>query len=263
MRRSRPAPGRRAVLCAKGSAAPGSASPRASTAASAVAMAGAVSSDAELRSGRARGDLGTAVRSLPPIGGVSPAARRGAIRGRPLRVYHAIDDLRGRRDRRRGEERARDRLRRRRRARPRRERQGGLIARGFAESSLRRAAAPARDPDGLSGLGDLVLTCTSAQSRNFAFGERLGRERPDRGGGRGSSVEGASRAVLVALARAGRLRDADRGRGGRGDRRPSRPRRGVDRRAIQRKLPMTIPSQESSMNAPITDAGVWQAWIAA
>jgi glycerol-3-phosphate dehydrogenase (NAD(P)+) len=28
---------------------------------------------------------------------------------------------------------------------------------------------------GLSGLGDLVLTCTSAQSRNFRFGLSLGR----------------------------------------------------------------------------------------
>ena len=28
---------------------------------------------------------------------------------------------------------------------------------------------------GLSGLGDLVLTCSGPQSRNFAFGEALGR----------------------------------------------------------------------------------------
>ena len=52
-----------------------------------------------------------------------------------------------------------------------------LIARGFAE--LRRFGeafgARANTLMGLSGLGDLVLTCSSAQSRNFAFGVALGR----------------------------------------------------------------------------------------
>jgi glycerol-3-phosphate dehydrogenase (NAD(P)+) len=51
-----------------------------------------------------------------------------------------------------------------------------LIARGFAE--LRRFGdafgARAHTLMGLSGLGDLVLTCSSAQSRNFAFGVALG-----------------------------------------------------------------------------------------
>lgn len=51
-----------------------------------------------------------------------------------------------------------------------------LIARGFAE--MRRFAeslgARAETLSGLSGLGDLVLTCSSAQSRNFAFGLALG-----------------------------------------------------------------------------------------
>jgi glycerol-3-phosphate dehydrogenase (NAD(P)+) len=52
-----------------------------------------------------------------------------------------------------------------------------LVARGFAE--LRRlAAALGARPDtlmGLSGLGDLVLTCSSSQSRNYAYGVALGR----------------------------------------------------------------------------------------
>jgi glycerol-3-phosphate dehydrogenase (NAD(P)+) len=51
-----------------------------------------------------------------------------------------------------------------------------LIARGFAELSRLGAALGAKPQtlSGLSGLGDLVLTCTSPQSRNFAFGLALG-----------------------------------------------------------------------------------------
>src|SRR5918997_4793551 len=55
-----------------------------------------------------------------------------------------------------------------------------LTARGFAEL-LRFARAyggKAETLMGLSGLGDLVLSCSSAQSRNFAFGQRLGRGFP-------------------------------------------------------------------------------------
>ncbi len=52
-----------------------------------------------------------------------------------------------------------------------------MVTRGFVE--LRRiAAALGSRPDtvmGLSGLGDLLLTCSSAQSRNFAYGLALGR----------------------------------------------------------------------------------------
>lgn len=52
-----------------------------------------------------------------------------------------------------------------------------LIARGFAEMTRIAAAAGAREETltGLSGLGDLVLTCGSEKSRNFRFGEALAR----------------------------------------------------------------------------------------
>ncbi|RFC63126.1 NAD(P)-dependent glycerol-3-phosphate dehydrogenase [Fulvimarina endophytica] len=52
-----------------------------------------------------------------------------------------------------------------------------ILTRGFVE--LRRLGeALGGQPEtlmGLSGLGDLVLTCSSAQSRNFAYGMALGR----------------------------------------------------------------------------------------
>jgi len=52
-----------------------------------------------------------------------------------------------------------------------------LMTRGYAEM-VRLAVAMGARPEtlaGLSGLGDLVLTCTSAQSRNFRYGCALGR----------------------------------------------------------------------------------------
>ncbi|POF30469.1 NAD(P)H-dependent glycerol-3-phosphate dehydrogenase [Roseibium marinum] len=54
--------------------------------------------------------------------------------------------------------------------------QAALTARGFAELSRLGAAMGAQSETltGLSGLGDLVLTCSSSQSRNFSFGLRLG-----------------------------------------------------------------------------------------
>jgi glycerol-3-phosphate dehydrogenase (NAD(P)+) len=52
-----------------------------------------------------------------------------------------------------------------------------LITRGFAEL-VRFGRAHGGKPEtmmGLSGLGDLVLTCSSPQSRNFSFGVNLGK----------------------------------------------------------------------------------------
>ncbi|WP_427025185.1 NAD(P)H-dependent glycerol-3-phosphate dehydrogenase [Aureimonas ureilytica] len=52
-----------------------------------------------------------------------------------------------------------------------------LVTRGFVELRRLGEALGAR-PDtllGLSGLGDLVLTCSGAQSRNFSYGLALGR----------------------------------------------------------------------------------------
>jgi glycerol-3-phosphate dehydrogenase (NAD(P)+) len=74
-----------------------------------------------------------------------------------------------------------------------------LIARGFAELRRLGAALGARSETlmGLSGLGDLVLTATAPQSRNFALGHAVGAGRPRPG----RLAEGAFTAeALVALA---------------------------------------------------------------
>lgn len=54
------------------------------------------------------------------------------------------------------------------------------VTRGFAEMTRLAAALGARPETlmGLSGLGDLVLTCTSDQSRNFRAGRALGAGQP-------------------------------------------------------------------------------------
>jgi glycerol-3-phosphate dehydrogenase (NAD(P)+) len=72
-----------------------------------------------------------------------------------------------------------------------------LMTRGYAEM-LRLAltlGARAETLAGLSGFGDLVLTCTSAQSRNFRFGQTIGAQSefdPN------ITVEGAATARAVA-----------------------------------------------------------------
>lgn len=79
-----------------------------------------------------------------------------------------------------------------------------LIARGFAEMRRVAAAAGGRDETltGLSGLGDLTLTATSEQSRNFLYGRTLGQTgAPPRGEG---TYEGVASA-LAALALCARL----------------------------------------------------------
>lgn len=80
-----------------------------------------------------------------------------------------------------------------------------LTARGFAEL-MRFARVYGGRPEtlmGLSGLGDVVLTCGSSHSRNYAFGERLGAGIPVEQASGGKLVEGAATAgVLVELGRA-------------------------------------------------------------
>ena len=84
-----------------------------------------------------------------------------------------------------------------------------LIARGFAELRRFGEAFGARGPTlmGLSGLGDLVLTCSSAQSRNFTFGLALGKGRSVEAAGEGRLVEGAFTAS--ALSEMARARNVD------------------------------------------------------
>ncbi|BBB10188.1 NAD(P)H-dependent glycerol-3-phosphate dehydrogenase [Sphingopyxis sp. EG6] len=79
-----------------------------------------------------------------------------------------------------------------------------LISRGFAEMTrfgLTRGAQ-AETLAGLAGLGDLVLTCTSSNSRNFALGQGLGRgeDAATLMADRRTVAEGAFSAPVVAAA---------------------------------------------------------------
>lgn len=78
--------------------------------------------------------------------------------------------------------------------------QAALTTRGFSELARlgRACGARAETLAGLSGLGDLILSCSTVQSRNFAFGIALGRgEKP----APGKLAEGEFTApVLIELA---------------------------------------------------------------
>jgi glycerol-3-phosphate dehydrogenase (NAD(P)+) len=80
-----------------------------------------------------------------------------------------------------------------------------MITRGFAELVRFGRAYGARPETltGLSGLGDLVLTCSSPQSRNFSFGVALGKgQSPEQVRAGAKLAEGAFTApVLVEMAR--------------------------------------------------------------
>jgi glycerol-3-phosphate dehydrogenase (NAD(P)+) len=79
-----------------------------------------------------------------------------------------------------------------------------LTTRGFAELFRFGRALEARPETltGLSGLGDLILTCSSTQSRNFSLGIALGQGRtPAQASAAAGLAEGAfTAAVLVELA---------------------------------------------------------------
>ena len=79
-----------------------------------------------------------------------------------------------------------------------------LIARGFAEMTRFGLARGARAETlgGLSGLGDLVLTCSSTSSRNFSLGLELGR------GGSAVALMADRRTVAEGAFTAPVLRDA-------------------------------------------------------
>jgi glycerol-3-phosphate dehydrogenase (NAD(P)+) len=83
-----------------------------------------------------------------------------------------------------------------------------LVTRGLAELARLIVAfgGRAETAAGLSGMGDLVLTCTGAQSRNFSLGVALGR------GASVADAAGAGGAVVEALSTAPALGARTRGK---------------------------------------------------
>jgi glycerol-3-phosphate dehydrogenase (NAD(P)+) len=80
-----------------------------------------------------------------------------------------------------------------------------LVTRGFAELFRFGNAFGARAETlmGLSGLGDLILTCSSPQSRNYSFGLALGKGQPPAAAQPHALAEGVFTApVLLEMARA-------------------------------------------------------------
>ncbi|HEU5018310.1 MAG TPA: NAD(P)H-dependent glycerol-3-phosphate dehydrogenase [Pseudolabrys sp.] len=80
-----------------------------------------------------------------------------------------------------------------------------LTTRGFAELVRfgRAYGAHAETLIGLSGLGDLILTCSTPQSRNFSFGVALGKGETPATAAHGKLAEGVFTApVLLEMARA-------------------------------------------------------------
>ena len=74
--------------------------------------------------------------------------------------------------------------------------QAALLTRGFAElkSLAAKMGAKPETLSGLSGFGDMVLSCTSLQSRNFAFGHQVGVSADF---GQTKTVEGIATALAV------------------------------------------------------------------
>jgi glycerol-3-phosphate dehydrogenase (NAD(P)+) len=83
-----------------------------------------------------------------------------------------------------------------------------LVTRGFAELFRFGKAYGARPETltGLAGLGDLILTCSTPQSRNFSLGIALGQGRPAHEARKEHLAEGFDTApVLVELARSKKI----------------------------------------------------------
>ena len=102
-----------------------------------------------------------------------------------------------------------------------------LITRGFAELTRFGEALGARTETlmGLSGLGDLVLTCSTPQSRNFSFGVALGKgDKPGEARARQAGRGRVHRAGAAGDGAREKRRHADLGR-----------RRGAARRADERR----------------------------